>query len=287
MATGDSALAVQTCATVAPKIAAELSQAGELKVQRVSLKPRNAKNDANAVDQAILKNFEKVHRLDSSAPLESLEELGDGQLRYLGGIRIKPLCLSCHGTNISAPLRKAIQEHYPQDRATGYRLGDVRGAFRIEWTLPIPVGLDAQNLRAPRIGLVTGGAPSTSDIPKLKKLGFSWVIDLRSEAESDVREKKLHRSSGMHYVQLPVRGARDINFKKAQELRALLNKAASSRIFLHCASGNRVGALLALIAYQDGASINKALEQGRASGMRSLESRVKTILDAAEGHSGR
>lgn len=287
LATGDPALAVQTCATVAPKMAAELSQPGQFKLQRVSLKPRNASNKADALDRRTLKEFEALNRRDSSAQLETLEQLGHGQLRYLGGIRIRPLCLTCHGKNIAAPMLKAIRKQYRQDRATGYELGDVRGAFRVEWTLPIPEGLEASNLQAPRPGVVTGGAPSTRDISRLKDLGFTRVIDLRPETESGIQERRLVRKSGMQYVRLPIRGPQDVNFKAAKALRKLLDEATSTTTFLHCATSNRAGALLALVAYQNGASVDTALDQGRAAGMTSLESRIKTLLLTSQSRSAR
>lgn len=278
LVSGDAVTAVQTCSNVAPIIANELSRAGELKVNRVTDKPRNAKNEVNAEDRAALAKFQKTNQADPTAKLELIEQTGTGKVRYLKGIRIKPLCLTCHGTKIAEPVALAIKKHYPGDRATGYRLGDLRGAFRVEWTLLAPKGLDAINVRAPRIGMVTGGVPSGADIPKLAKLGFSWVIDLRSKAETNGHEQKAIESSGMRYVNLPIRGSQDVTFESAKQLRRVLKQAGSSRVFLHCASGNRVGALLALLAFEDGATVENALEQGHAAGMTILSKRVEALL---------
>lgn len=280
LAKGDPARAVQTCATAAPRIAQELSRTGQYQIQRISLKPRNSDNQASATDQTILREFEKLNQVEPTSRLEVLEESGEGQLRYLGGIRIKPLCLTCHGANVSAPLLGAIRSQYPQDQATGYRLGELRGAFRVVWTLPVPQGLSVPNLRAPRLGLLTGGAPSTQDIPRLKQLGVSWIVDLRTRAESKIDEPELVQASGMRHAQLPIRGPQDLSFDSAQRLREILKKAGSSRVFLHCASGNRAGALLALVAFLDGADVESALSRGRAAGLTSLSSRVKALMDA-------
>lgn len=280
LAKGDPALAVQTCASAAPRLAQDLSRPGQYQIKRISLKPRNSENQANAADQAKLKEFEKRKQVDPNARLESLQQSGEGQLTYLGGIRIKPLCLTCHGSNISAPLLGAIRSHYPQDQATGYQLGDLRGAFRVEWTLPVPTGLSVPNLRAPRLGLLTGGAPSTQDIPRLKELGVSWVVDLRSRDETSSQEPSLVRASGMNHAHLPIRGPQDLSLDVSQRLRELLKKAGESRVFLHCASGNRAGALVALMAFQDGASVESALNQGRAAGLTSLAARVEALLNA-------
>ncbi len=40
-----------------------------------------------------------------------------------------PLCLACHGETLAAPVAEKIGELYPADKATGFREGDIRGAF--------------------------------------------------------------------------------------------------------------------------------------------------------------
>ncbi len=49
-----------------------------------------------------------------------------------------PVCLVCHGSELSPDVRAALDEHYPHDRARGYQLDDIRGAFSITW--PAPAG---------------------------------------------------------------------------------------------------------------------------------------------------
>jgi hypothetical protein len=41
------------------------------------------------------------------------------------------ICLACHGESISPDVATAIREAYPQDQATGFSLGDIRGAFTL------------------------------------------------------------------------------------------------------------------------------------------------------------
>ena len=45
----------------------------------------------------------------------------------------QPLCLQCHGgdEDIAPGTREAILAKYPQDKATGYQLNDLRGIWRI------------------------------------------------------------------------------------------------------------------------------------------------------------
>ena len=49
---------------------------------------------------------------------------------------VQPVCLTCHGKRLAGDVRTAIAEHYPDDRATGYALGDVRGAIYLRKALP-------------------------------------------------------------------------------------------------------------------------------------------------------
>jgi protein tyrosine phosphatase (PTP) superfamily phosphohydrolase (DUF442 family) len=76
-----------------------------------------------------------------------------------------------------------------------------------------------------------------------------------------------------------VAGAADLTAEKAQELAAALE--GDGPALVHCASSNRVGALLALRAfYVAGASPSDALETGRRAGLSGLEEDVKQRLAA-------
>jgi hypothetical protein len=39
------------------------------------------------------------------------------------------VCLTCHGTEVKPEVLTKIKELYPNDKATGYQEGDIRGAF--------------------------------------------------------------------------------------------------------------------------------------------------------------
>jgi hypothetical protein len=40
-------------------------------------------------------------------------------------------CLACHGEKLDAKVQGAIHALYPEDRAVGFRVGEVRGAFTL------------------------------------------------------------------------------------------------------------------------------------------------------------
>lgn len=47
------------------------------------------------------------------------------------------LGLSCHGESLSTKLEKTLAEHYPNDKATGYKLGDIRGGFSLSQAIDL------------------------------------------------------------------------------------------------------------------------------------------------------
>ena len=65
------------------------------------------------------------------AYFETVENNGKKSFRFMKAIPTGEVCLKCHGGNIAPPIRAKLKELYPNDMATGYKLGDVRGAFTI------------------------------------------------------------------------------------------------------------------------------------------------------------
>ncbi|MNN11028.1 hypothetical protein D3C81_1239680 [compost metagenome] len=80
-------------------------------------------------------------------------------------------------------------------------------------------------------------------------------------------------------MRLPIAGASGITDDNARALQRLL-KQDDGKTLLHCASGNRAGALLSLInARLEGASPDVALQLGRDAGMTSLEPAARAALE--------
>jgi protein tyrosine phosphatase (PTP) superfamily phosphohydrolase (DUF442 family) len=85
--------------------------------------------------------------------------------------------------------------------------------------------------------------------------------------------------NGMAYYHVPVNGADGVTLENARMVDRILLENSDKTVLVHCASSNRVGALMALRAgWLDGKPVEKALEVGREHGMTSLEDKVKTIL---------
>lgn len=137
--------------------------------------------------------------------------------------------------------------------------------------LGAPFAAAAADFAQPQPGLHTGGQPSQEDLAQLQSAGVRTVIDLRGTQEDRGYDESAEaRRLGMAYIALPIAGKDDITPANAKALGDLL-RAQDGDVLLHCASGNRVGALLALDAAAHGVPREEALELGRKAGLKSLE----------------
>lgn len=134
MEQGGPVAAVHICKDVAPRIASELSRQSGARVMRTSLRYRNPGNAPADWQARVLTDFEaRAAALGKPAALEYIETSRGGRVRYMSGIRIDAVCLACHGEAIAPALQQRLATDYPHDLATGYSLGDVRGAFSVVW----------------------------------------------------------------------------------------------------------------------------------------------------------
>jgi uncharacterized protein (TIGR01244 family) len=145
-------------------------------------------------------------------------------------------------------------------------------------TVAIPNGQQA----TPK--LITGGAPDADALKAAAEAGVRYVFDLRPASERSFDEPAVVAAEGMEFLHLPIAGAEDLTLARAREFDALLNKIGDQPALLHCASGNRVGALMALrAAWMKGASSEHALSIGRAHGLTRMEPIVKGLLTRGPG----
>jgi hypothetical protein len=135
IAAGGPAEAVDVCKIEASEIAQSLRRESGWAIGRVSTKPRNPDNVPDAWEQQILEHFAAQRAQKIQGPLEA-SRMENGRLRYMRAIDTGPVCLTCHGTELSPEVQARINNAYPQDRATGYVLGDLRGAFTLELAPP-------------------------------------------------------------------------------------------------------------------------------------------------------
>lgn len=135
MKEGGPVNAISVCNTVAPAIAAQKSQETGWDVGRTSLKLRNPDNAPDSWEQAVLEAFNERRAAGEDpqtiAFAEVVEQDGGKVFRFMKAIPTGQVCLNCHGENIAEPVKAKLDELYPQDRARGYKQGEIRGAFTI------------------------------------------------------------------------------------------------------------------------------------------------------------
>ena len=115
---------------LAPEIANEHSNAN-WKIGRTSLKTRNSDNAPDAWERSVLEQFAERAANGEDATTISYAETVNGQFRLMKAIPLQEGCLGCHGNDIKPPIAEALNAKYPNDQATGYALGDIRGAFTL------------------------------------------------------------------------------------------------------------------------------------------------------------
>jgi uncharacterized protein (TIGR01244 family) len=127
-------------------------------------------------------------------------------------------------------------------------------------------------------GITSAGQPDAAAFKVFAENGYAAVVDLRTEGESrGLDEKAVVEGLGMDYVPVPI-GRGGISFENAEVLDKLI-ASYDAPILIHCASANRVGALLALRASQQGVDDEAAIEIGKRGGLTRLETQVRETLE--------
>lgn len=136
LAKGGFAGAVRVCAEQAQTATGAFNSATGASARRVSLRYRNGLNQPDPFEERLLREWQSLPA-GKEIPAESSTVQTDAQgrrhLRYLQPIRAQAMCLSCHGdpAGIPAEVKQILASRYPQDLATGYKAGDLRGAVSV------------------------------------------------------------------------------------------------------------------------------------------------------------
>lgn len=133
MAKNGPVAALGFCSSQAIALTKEVSDTTHYKVKRVTLLDRNPQNRANAEESLILSTWQ--NKLKEGQMLPAYEIHSDGDLdRFYKPIMINnEACLKCHGAvDPQSELGRAIKAAYPNDRATGYKMGDLRGMIVVD-----------------------------------------------------------------------------------------------------------------------------------------------------------
>jgi len=135
MKAGGPVNAVQVCRIKAPAISMDVGEKTGWRVARTSLKLRNPGNTPDAWERKVLESFEA--RQAGGEDVKKMEHVEivavDGQrtFRYMKAIPTAELCVNCHGSEVKPEVEARLKELYPADRARGFKVGDIRGAFTL------------------------------------------------------------------------------------------------------------------------------------------------------------
>ena len=135
MQAGGPITALHYCSQNALSLTDKIAKESSTLIKRVSTNNRNPINAATTEEKAILEQWQTMLRNGEALPAYKLSRLSNGQNVYYKPIVINnEACLKCHG-DIAADslLGKAIKENYPEDKATGYKMGDLRGMMVISF----------------------------------------------------------------------------------------------------------------------------------------------------------
>jgi hypothetical protein len=125
--------ATEYCHLKASPLIESLSVKYNAKISRVSDRFRNPLNKPNELDLTVIDAYRE--QLASGAELNPHLEVTANEVIFYSPILISnPLCLSCHGEpGVSAQQENIdfILSKYPEDLATNYKLGDLRGVWKI------------------------------------------------------------------------------------------------------------------------------------------------------------
>ena len=133
---GGPVAGIEVCHDKAQALSRKVSEEKGWQVGRTSLKIRNPKNAPDAWETQVLEEFQKRKAAgESLEDMEKSEVVTDGgkqYFRYMKAIPLGGVCSNCHGPVLKPEVVEKLDEYYPQDKARGFQVGDLRGAFTIK-----------------------------------------------------------------------------------------------------------------------------------------------------------
>lgn len=130
---GGPVAAIGVCNERAMPITHAIATQQGVQLGRVSLKNRNPLNAPNEWQKTVLESFEERtaagQDVASLTWSETAEVDGGQEFRFMKAIPTAGMCLVCHGADLGPDVSQSLAAHYPEDQATGFSVGDIRGAF--------------------------------------------------------------------------------------------------------------------------------------------------------------
>ena len=119
--------AIEVCQLRAPEIA-RLTSTGGAVLGRTSHRLRNPAN----APEARMSVFLDEYRANPDDGEPRAVRLASGEIGYVEPIRMKGPCMQCHGDRIEPDVKARLRALYPEDEATGFKKGELRGMFWVK-----------------------------------------------------------------------------------------------------------------------------------------------------------
>ena len=128
----DPSTAVEFCSKNASKITTDIGQKHGVNIKRVSEKNRNPQNTPDVDDQKVLNELKTLLGQNKKTPEYMTIKNGD-TIKYYEPVYTSHLCAACHGMEdeIAKEVKEQIKKLYPNDKAVGYKAGELRGLMVI------------------------------------------------------------------------------------------------------------------------------------------------------------
>ena len=128
--------AIGACNTLAPELNGSVTEESTFEISRTAFRVRNPENAPDAWELAALELFQKA--LASGSDPKTVETYdivttkeGQRLFRYMRPITMHEPCLVCHGPSVAQDVKAEIAKYYTDDKAVGFNLGELRGAFSL------------------------------------------------------------------------------------------------------------------------------------------------------------
>lgn len=127
--------ALHFCSQNALNLTEQIAKETGTTIKRVSIQNRNPVNAAAPEEKDVLSQWQVMLANGETLPPYKLTKRSNGQTAFYKPILINnEACLKCHGEVAGdSPLGKALKENYPDDKAIGYKMGDLRGMVRVSF----------------------------------------------------------------------------------------------------------------------------------------------------------
>lgn len=133
MKEGGVEAAIPFCHASALTITEKKAKEYQAEIKRTSHKIRNPKNKPSEDDTEILKKF--ISLTENNETFEPIVQKGeDNRIVFYSPILMQKQCLACHGSpgmELAVRTDSILKSYYPEDQATGFKEGDLRGMWKI------------------------------------------------------------------------------------------------------------------------------------------------------------